>query len=63
LRFQPNVENAGALIYAGLAGLSVASIWNIVAKRQAGLCCRPVALQDKTTARSTDALKRWPDRF
>ena len=34
-----------ALIYAGLAGLAVASIWNIVAKRQANSCCRPVELQ------------------
>ncbi len=34
-----------ALIYTGLAGLIVAAIWNVVAKREAGLGCRPVELQ------------------
>lgn len=38
-----------ALIYAGLAGLAVASMWNVVAKRQAGSCCRPVELQSVIT--------------
>jgi hypothetical protein len=38
-----------ALIYAGLAGLAVASIWNLVAKRQAGSCCQPVELQSVIT--------------
>jgi len=38
-----------ALIYAGLAGLAVASIWNVVAKRQASSCGRPVELQSVIT--------------
>lgn len=38
-----------ALIYAGLAGLAVASMWNVVAKRQASSCCRPVELQSVIT--------------
>ena len=38
-----------ALIYAGMAGLAVASIWNVVAKRQASSCCRPVELQSVIT--------------
>ncbi|MDE3067032.1 MAG: MerC domain-containing protein [Verrucomicrobiota bacterium] len=34
-----------AFIYTGLAGLAVAAVWNIVAKRRAGSSCRPVELQ------------------
>lgn len=43
------VSNHVALIYTGLAGLAVASIWNVVANRQAGSCCRPATLQSTIT--------------
>ena len=38
-----------ALIYAGLAGLAVAAVGNIVARRRASACCRPVVLQSTIT--------------
>jgi hypothetical protein len=34
-----------ALVYGGLAGLAVAAIWNVIAKRRASACCTPVELQ------------------
>ena len=34
-----------ALIYAGLAGLAAAAIWNIVVKRRGSSCCRRIELQ------------------
>jgi hypothetical protein len=37
------------LIYAGLAGLAVASIWNVAAKRQASSCCHSIELQSTIT--------------
>lgn len=38
-----------ALIYTGLTGLAVASIWNVIAKRQVGSCCRSVESQSVIT--------------
>lgn len=38
-----------ALIYAGLAGLAIAAVGNVVAKRQVGSCCPRVELQSVIT--------------
>jgi hypothetical protein len=38
-----------ALIYAGLAGLAMAAVWNVIARRQANSCCRPIELQSVIT--------------
>lgn len=37
------------LIYAGLAGLAVAAVWNVIAKRRSSACCRRVELQSTLT--------------
>lgn len=36
-------------IYAGLFGLAVSAVWNIVAKRQASSCCQRIELQSTIT--------------
>ena len=38
-----------ALIYAGLAGLAMSAVWNVIAKRQTSSCCRPATLQSVIT--------------
>lgn len=38
-----------SFIYAGLGGLALSAVWNIVAKRQVNSCCRPVELQSTIT--------------
>jgi hypothetical protein len=38
-----------ALIYSGLAGLAVAAVWNVIAKRRASACGRPLQLQSTLT--------------
>jgi MerC mercury resistance protein len=36
-------------IYGGLAGLAVAAVWNVIAKRRTSACCHPVQLQSTIT--------------
>ena len=38
-----------AFIYAGLAGLAIAVVWNVIAKRRGSACCRRVELQSTLT--------------
>jgi hypothetical protein len=47
--FAFHVSYRVTLIYAGLAGLAVASTWNVIAKSPASSCCRPVELQSVIT--------------
>jgi hypothetical protein len=37
------------LIYTGLAGLTVAAVWNVIARRRASACCRPWELLSTLT--------------
>ncbi len=47
--FAYHVGNRVALVYTGLAGLVIATVWSVLAKRKTSCCCRQISLQSTIT--------------